>query len=319
MRILNGRTKGDSLGRPTFHGKNGTSTIDYIICDQEIFQSINYFVVKPPTYLSDHSQIITWIDIDTNLTENENYTSDSETIPLHNLPLQFEWSENSKNHFRQTLKSPEIQRKLDQFLKRNFDNEKKGVDESVHEFQNILMDTAKKSLKIKKKKTRRKIDNVMNKKWFDKECRFRRHELRKLANQKHRDPTNLTIREQYHNALKIYKETLKTKRNRFQNDKLNELEKAAKENPDSFWKTLQNSSDDVINDITNKTTPKGEDLLNHFSKLHGSHKLSKEHEEIIENLRNREKFRHQNNTLDTEVSESELMKVVEKMKTKKAA
>ena len=120
----------------------------------------------------------------------------------------------------------------------------------------------------------------MNKKWFDKECRFRRHELRKLANQKHRNPTNLTIREQYHNALKIYKETLKTKRNRFQNDKLNELEKAAKENPDSFWKTLQNSSDDVINDTTNKTTPKGEDLLNHFSKLHDSHKLSKEHEEI---------------------------------------
>ena len=319
MRILNGRTKGDSLGRPTFHGRNGTSTIDYIICDQEIFQSINCFVVKPPTYLSDHSQIITWIDIDTNLTENENYTSSSEIIPLHNLPLQFEWSENSKNHFRQTLKSPEIQRKLDYFLKRNFDNEKKGVDESVHEFQNILMDTAKKSLKIKKKKTRRKIDNVMNKKCFDKECRFRQHELRKLANQKHRNPTNLTIREQYHNALKIYKETLKTKRNRFQNDKLNELEKAAKENPDSFWKTLQNSSDDVINDTTNKTTPKGEDLLNHFSKLHDSHKLSKEHEEIIENLRNREKFRHQNNTLDAEVSESELMKVVKKMKTKKAA
>ena len=33
LRILNGRTKGDSLGRPTFHGKNGISTIDYIICD----------------------------------------------------------------------------------------------------------------------------------------------------------------------------------------------------------------------------------------------------------------------------------------------
>ncbi|CAB4000931.1 Hypothetical predicted protein [Paramuricea clavata] len=28
MRILNGRTKGDSLGRPIFHRKNGTSVID---------------------------------------------------------------------------------------------------------------------------------------------------------------------------------------------------------------------------------------------------------------------------------------------------
>lgn len=50
MRIINGRTKGDSLGRPTFHGKNGTSVIDYIICDQDTFQRVNNFIVKPPTY-----------------------------------------------------------------------------------------------------------------------------------------------------------------------------------------------------------------------------------------------------------------------------
>ena len=29
MRILNGRTKGDSLGRPTFHGRDGTSVVLY--------------------------------------------------------------------------------------------------------------------------------------------------------------------------------------------------------------------------------------------------------------------------------------------------
>lgn len=31
LRILNGRTMGDSLGRPTFHGKNGTSVVEYMI------------------------------------------------------------------------------------------------------------------------------------------------------------------------------------------------------------------------------------------------------------------------------------------------
>ena len=34
LRIVNGRANGDALGRPTFHGKNGTSVIDYVICDQ---------------------------------------------------------------------------------------------------------------------------------------------------------------------------------------------------------------------------------------------------------------------------------------------
>ena len=61
LRILNGRTLGDSFGKPTFHGKHGTSLIDYIICDQDLIQNIKNFVVKPPTYLSDHSQIVTWI------------------------------------------------------------------------------------------------------------------------------------------------------------------------------------------------------------------------------------------------------------------
>ncbi len=55
----------------------------------------------------------------------------------------------------------------------------------------------------------------MNKKWFDKQCRFKRHELRKLANQKHRDPTNQAIREAYDTALKTYKETLERKKINF--------------------------------------------------------------------------------------------------------
>ncbi len=104
MRILNGRAKGDSLGRSTFHGRNGTSTIDCIICDQETFQNVDYFVVKPPTYLTDHSQIVTWDNIHKNLPESETNSSKPEQTPLHKLPLQFDWSENSKNNFRQTLK-----------------------------------------------------------------------------------------------------------------------------------------------------------------------------------------------------------------------
>ena len=31
LRIVNGRANGDTPGRPTFHGKNGTSVIDYVI------------------------------------------------------------------------------------------------------------------------------------------------------------------------------------------------------------------------------------------------------------------------------------------------
>ena len=61
LKILNGRTNGDTLGRPTYHGRNGISVVDYIICDQNIFPDIDHFVIKQPSYLSDHSQIVSWL------------------------------------------------------------------------------------------------------------------------------------------------------------------------------------------------------------------------------------------------------------------
>ena len=36
LRILNGRCKGDSLGQITFHGNQGSSTVNYIIASHEI-------------------------------------------------------------------------------------------------------------------------------------------------------------------------------------------------------------------------------------------------------------------------------------------
>ena len=48
LRILNGRIEGDSLGRPTFHGKSGISGIDYSICDQDLLRNITSFMMKDP-------------------------------------------------------------------------------------------------------------------------------------------------------------------------------------------------------------------------------------------------------------------------------
>ena len=62
---MNGRSRGDSLGSPTFHGKSGVAVVDYAICDQDLFHSIVNFVVREPSSLSDHSPIMTWLNIAT--------------------------------------------------------------------------------------------------------------------------------------------------------------------------------------------------------------------------------------------------------------
>jgi hypothetical protein len=46
-----------------------------------------------------------------------------------------------------------------------------------------------------------KVKSCNQQKWFDKECRIKRHELRKLANQKHKDQRNIDLRNAYHSTL----------------------------------------------------------------------------------------------------------------------
>ena len=76
------------------------------------------------------------------------------------------------------------------------------------------------------------------------ECRYKRHELRKLANQKHRDPLNVILREEYHAVLKQYKTLLNNKRNEYFNDKISELEDITlNSDKKHFWNCLRSMDD----------------------------------------------------------------------------
>ena len=49
LRILNGRTFGDSLGFYTcFHDNGGVSSVDYILAPEHLFDKIRFFNVQPP-------------------------------------------------------------------------------------------------------------------------------------------------------------------------------------------------------------------------------------------------------------------------------
>ena len=86
LKIMNGRSRGDSLGRLTFHGKSVVSVVDYAICDQDLFHSIANFIVKEPSSLSDHSPIMTWLNINT---VNNHLATENTTDTLIRLPKQF--------------------------------------------------------------------------------------------------------------------------------------------------------------------------------------------------------------------------------------
>ena len=142
-------------------------------------------------------------------------TTHTQQPKTHRLPQQFIWDNDSMTEFTENLKSFQTQQNLQYLINSNPSPSKEGVNLFSSKVEDLIMHAAKKSMKIKKKKYRNKASNVCNKKWFDKECRLQIHSVRRLANQKHRDPLNTEIRDKYHATLKIYKNTLKRKKELF--------------------------------------------------------------------------------------------------------
>ena len=148
LKIMNGRYRGDSLGKPTwFHGKSRVSIIDYAICDQDLFHSIANFIVYEPSSLSDYCPIMTRLNINTVknhlATENTNDTS-------IRLPKQFICENDSSQKLQSALQTRAIQRTIHDFL---VDSRPEKHINSCHDaVERILFTTAKHCLKIKKNK-----------------------------------------------------------------------------------------------------------------------------------------------------------------------
>ena len=83
-------------------------------------------------------------------------------------------------------------------------------------------------------------------KWCNTERRFKRHELPKPANNKHQDPTNISLREEYNTALRQYKDLLRNKKTEFVNSKLSELENTVDDSDNKKIWNCPKSMDDTI-------------------------------------------------------------------------
>jgi hypothetical protein len=147
---------------------------------------------------------------------------------------------------------------------------------------------------------------------------LQRHSSRKLANQKHCDPLNTEIRDKYHITLKIYKNTLKHKKELFHEKKQEELERVSENDPNSFWKLLKNMSDDFEDPSMSKPDVSANSWLTHFESLHAKHTLGTEQNNILQKLTKLEE-EIPNNFLDEPISEVEVLSAAKKLKNNKSA
>ena len=138
-----------------------------------------------------------------------------------------------------------------------------------------------------------------------------------MANQKHRDPLNATLREGYHSVLKQYKTLLNNKRNEYYNNKISELEDTTLNSVKKhFWNCLKS----MDNSVKQKVIPEisDENWLRHFQSLHSDDLLNPDQQNVVNELRKQEDSKMQSRPLDYPITEIEIRTAVKKLKHNKS-
>ena len=153
---LNGRTKGDFVGRFTCNTYNGSSVMDYAAVSHNLLPLINIFLVDYPTEFSDHSCLNVIMRIKKPKQPDINNH-------LLDKPISFIWDETKKQKLFNFMSSKKT--KLDSlFLSYNKGNINLAeIDMIVNGFSKILCDSSQRILKCKKQtKNIRKVTKGTN-------------------------------------------------------------------------------------------------------------------------------------------------------------
>ncbi|XP_048053738.1 uncharacterized protein LOC125272717 [Megalobrama amblycephala] len=175
--LVNGKVRGDSIGRYTYSSFHGCSTVDYMFTDFDLF-SFRAFTVKPLTPLSDHSQITVY------LKRTENTNIHAQPSKLYNITKNYRWVQDSTEKYPTAFDHPQVCLLMDNFIENIYPHNEDGINMAVENINYIFdylatisnLKTTKKSHKQKEK----------NEKWFDLDCKKIKKNLRQLANQKHK-------------------------------------------------------------------------------------------------------------------------------------
>ena len=155
LRILNGRTLGDTRGKATFHGFNGSSIDDYCICSATLLDDVYNFCVRDfDVTQSDHALILVNI---------QSYVCHHDTDNLREAPKSIIWDKVKMESFRHNLSyvcKNALSQELVGILNNSILSEQERVDLTVDKLTSLMNSAAltvhKQNSKNKRIKRKRK-------------------------------------------------------------------------------------------------------------------------------------------------------------------
>ena len=151
LRILNGRTFGDYMGKFSSYQYNGNSVIDYCIMSEGQLSNVIYFHVDDPILrLSDHSKISVKIIA--------NFHKSKDNITLENFPTRFKWGTESSRLFTEALNSDDIKNQLNAINEKTI-NSPSDINKAICNLSQLIIQAANISLKRKSSAKKKRKQN----------------------------------------------------------------------------------------------------------------------------------------------------------------
>ena len=311
IRILNGRTVGDTLGYHTCHKWNGSSVVDYAAVSENLISCnrIAYFKVHQTLCdLSDHCCISFKIK-----TPARSYLEQPE-ININPFPTKYKWHKDAICKFQTALTSNEIQTKIKHFLHKDNNLTENSINESAKDISDIYCLAAEKSLRITNGKSKKTTTKVKRKQWYDESLSQLKRQLQNCGKKLVKTPKNGDIRRNYFMLLKLYRKKCKTKYREYRKQIIEDLDQMHEKSPKAYWELVKKLKEEKCPN-SNKISPS--EWYSHFRKL-----ASKNNFKMPSILNTSDQMKIENaptfTELDFKIRESEISKSIKKLKNNKA-
>ena len=204
LKILNGRTLGDSQGKFTCFKWNGNSTVDYICTSSRIRQNVNNLHIQDLNSYSDHCPLLLSLNF------SNSFKFLEPIFDFETMPCRFKWDSAGEANCNATLESPSVIALFNEFTNKSYTNDEEGNHQILSHFTNILNHVSSNSLTLSSKPRK-----LPHKKWFDAECRRSKTNLNRLANNLSRHTSCAEIKDLYLKSRNKHTKLIQMKRAMF--------------------------------------------------------------------------------------------------------
>ena len=228
LRILNGRTLGDSMGKRTCHKWNGSSTVDYFVASSWANDLVNSLRVLDLNSYSDHCPLVL------NITTHRPFIASFHLPELLKMPARYKWDKNSPEDFNNILNSPEVTTDLQHIINHDYGLTLESNNQITNDLTSCLQKAANLSLK-----TTKKPKKLPHKKWFDSACFYSKRNLNRLACRLSNNVKNNCIRDMYYTERNKHSRLIKKKHYLY----LDRLNKSIEDGHILNWKKFNHLKD----------------------------------------------------------------------------